>query len=90
MVKSSGWPHQNVPIYFYFVVECSRMVNTASTLLSEWSFSLESVRCTAAGEYEPIQCIEDRCLCVDPKSGGIQENHFVSLETIKQVRDSMA
>lgn len=60
------------------------MVDTASTLLSEWSFSLETVRCTAAGEYESVQCIEDKCLCVDPNTGGIQDNHFISQDTIKK------
>ena len=40
-----------------------------SRLLSNPDISLPTVRCLPSGQYDPLQCINDMCGCVNQETG---------------------
>ncbi|XP_019868554.1 uncharacterized protein LOC109597338 [Aethina tumida] len=48
---------------------CSRSYYDAVDIIGRKLHPNEHFRCTENGDYDPLQCIGDKCLCVDTKDG---------------------
>lgn len=47
---------------------CSRVESILKTII-ESRYPLFSARCDSRGSFDPVQCFDDQCVCVDIVSG---------------------
>lgn len=52
-----------------FISECSRKQKQAEKFIGRTLHPNEYFRCTENGDYDVIQCIDDKCMCTDPLDG---------------------
>ncbi|KAF5297135.1 hypothetical protein FQA39_LY02715 [Lamprigera yunnana] len=55
--------------YFILTCECSRNYNKAYDINDRNLVVAEYFRCQSNGDYDRIQCIENKCFCVDADNG---------------------
>lgn len=66
--------HQlNVNYIIIFITACSRSIDTINKLLKEDSYSIKRARCLANGDYDSLQCINKRCMCVNEIDGSLAD-----------------
>lgn len=64
------------------ILECSLVAYKANNQIKELralppGFSQPSPRCLPNGQFDPLQCIEDKCGCVEQDTGTPDENGFI-------------
>lgn len=52
-----------------FIIGCSRNYIEGVELIGRELNPSEHFRCSSNGDYDAIQCFNDKCLCVDIKDG---------------------
>lgn len=56
-------------LWFVHFSECSRDYTDAAKIIGQDLNPGDHFRCAPNGDYDILQCIEDKCLCVDANDG---------------------
>lgn len=60
--------HISFKLYFMFKA-CSRNVADINQVLGTDTFSTKRTKCLTDGNFNPIQCVSDKCICVHSSDG---------------------
>lgn len=63
---------------FYFFLECSRISSTLNSLIKS-RYPQYSVRCLDDGSFDPMHCVDDKCICLNSTDGTVTKNKIYNV-----------